>query len=54
MPGTFTVHHRAEGRRRRRVYVVAAAGVSLVAGALTVPLANAAGNTLGAAAAQSG
>ena len=54
MSGNFTVHHRAEGWRRRRVYVVAAAGVSLVAGALTVPLANAAGNTLGAAAAQSG
>ena len=42
-------------RRRRRVaYVVVPVGVALVAGALVAPWADAAANTLGAAAAQSG
>src|SRR6187549_298355 len=41
-------------RRHRLLYVVAPIGVTLLAGALLVPLANAAASTLGAAAAQSG
>src|SRR4051812_45004379 len=41
-------------RRHRLLYVVAPVGVTLLAGALLVPLANAAAGTLGAAATQSG
>src|SRR6187549_1478656 len=43
----------ARGRQRLK-YVIAPIGVSLLAGAMLVPLANAAANTLGAAAEQSG